>query len=99
MSRSKSGICVSTTLRAVLAAIVPRDDQAEDDVQSAERGAEEKVGDGEREEGGGRAEEHEADAHHGNHADGKRAAADERRAVKQEPHRRERVEVPAAHYS
>src|SRR5215208_5767596 len=99
MTRSKSGILVSTgcrasvSLRAVdaLATVTPCDDESENQVQRAEADAEQHVGDGERREDRAEAEEHETDAHHRHDADGERAAADERRAVEQQPGRRHRA--------
>src|SRR5436190_16715117 len=98
MRRSKSGIFVSTgcrrgttsstCLRAALATVAPCDDQSEDDVQSAETDAEQCVAERQRCERCEYAEEHEADAHDGDDADGECAAADERRAVEQQPRRR-----------
>src|SRR5438105_11725773 len=83
---------------ATLAAIVPRDDQTECDVKSAEAGAEKKVTDAERNESRANAEDHEADAEDGDYADGKSAAADKCRSVKQQPHRRQRLVASAAHH-
>src|SRR5216684_345430 len=100
MMRSKSGMCVSTTrlsgfsalffAAADLATVAPCDDESEEDVQAAERGAQEDVRCAEGDERGDDTEEHEADAHHRDHADGERAAADEGRAVQQQPRRRNR---------
>src|SRR5215212_5546179 len=95
ISRSKSGTCgVSTTasrsfLAVALATVPPCNDESEDQMQPAEARAEERVGHGEAEEAGGDAEEHEGDAHDGNHPDGECAAADERRAVEEQPDRRQ----------
>src|SRR5438067_8893046 len=91
MSRSKSGTCGSTigflfaAAVAALATVSPCDDETENDVQSAEAGAEDQVADRQADERRQPAEEHEADTHHRNEADGKRAAADERGAVQQQP--------------
>src|SRR3954466_11495355 len=91
ITRSKSGIWVSTTscffAAADLATVAPCDDVAEDDVQSAEGDAEVDVGCAERKERGETAEEHERDAHDRDDFDLKRSAADECRAVKKQPHR------------
>src|SRR4029079_7424390 len=100
--RSKSGISAGrgagagASLRAGLATVSPCDEDSEDDVQAAEAATEQRVGDGERREGGGQSEEHEADTHDGNHADRERAAADEGRAVEQQPRRRHRRECAGA---
>src|ERR1051326_7076597 len=96
MTRSKSGIAVFSTTRtgaadsflAVLAAIVPRDDQTKCDVKSAEADAEQSIRRWKRHERRGDAEEHEADAHLRHDANGVRTTADERGAVRQHPHRR-----------
>src|SRR5437660_4348079 len=84
ITRSKSGMLVFSMTRgaasrfAALAAIVPRDHEAVDDVQSAESDAEQCVRGRERHERCSRAEEHEADAELRHDADRVRAAADER---------------------
>src|ERR1700681_3961497 len=103
MIRSKSGICVSMIrvagfsplfFAAVaeddLATVAPCDDESEDDVQAAEGDAEEDVCGTERQERSESTEEHEADAHHRDHAHRKRAAADEGRAVQKQPRCRNR---------
>src|SRR5207302_10146156 len=91
MTRSKSGICVSTTscffAAADLATVAPCDDESEDDVQSAEGDAEDHVGSAEGDERGEAAEEHEEDAHDRDDLYRKCSAADECRAVQQQPHR------------
>src|SRR5213593_1658280 len=96
MRRSKSGIWVSTNLRAGLAAIVPRDDQTENDMQPAEGGTKKQITDGQRHDSRGHAEEHEADSHRRNDAERKRAAADERRSIEKQPHGRELIHTAAA---
>src|SRR5215471_13855124 len=102
MSRSKSGTCGSTIgLRlfvaavAALATVSPCDDESENEVQTAEAGAEDEVADGKTNQRGQPAQEHEADAHERDELDGKRAAADEGRAVQQQPHRGQWIVRPA----
>src|SRR5438067_953585 len=93
MSRSKSGTCGSTigflfvAAVAALATVSPCDDEAENEVQSAEAGAEDQIADRQTDERRQPAEEHEADAHQRDEPDGERAAADERRSVQQQPRR------------
>src|SRR5438132_309547 len=106
MRRSKSGMDVSTgwrrgasaSLRAVavaLATVPPGDHESEDDMQPAEAGAEEGIGERWRGEAGGDADEHEADPHHRHDRDGELAARNERRTVEKKPHRGKR-EIQAA---
>src|SRR5215212_3537024 len=100
ISRSKSGTCGGSTtasrsfLAVALATVPPCNDESEEQMQPAEAGAEERVADGERQEAGCDAEEHEGHAHDGDHADGERAAADERRAVEKQPDRRQGPDQP-----
>src|SRR5947209_18348727 len=100
MSRSKSGTCGSTigflfvAAVAALATVSPCDDESENDVQSAEAGAQDQVADRQTDERRQPAEEHEADAHQSNEANGKRTAADESRAVNQLANRGQRLERP-----
>src|SRR5687768_332740 len=99
MSRSKSGIDVSTgcrrgatasaILRAALATVPPRDHDSECDVQPAEACAEEHVPHAHRDEAGQHAHDHETDPHHRHDRDRERTTADERSAVEQEPRRRQ----------
>src|SRR6478735_1995380 len=63
-----------------LATVVPRDDDAEDDVEPTESGAETDAGNERRAEKSDRAEEKEECAHHRNDADRERAAGDDGRA-------------------
>ena len=62
-------------------------------MEDAEAGAQQNVSDRQRNETRGKTQEHEEDAHDGDDADGERAAADERCAVEQEPHRGQRCEL------
>src|SRR5256885_1948111 len=101
MTRSRSGTGALSTTRGFLTAadlvtVPPCDDEAEDDVQFAEAGAEKSVGDGERREDGDESEEHETDAHDRNGGDRERAAADERRAVAEQPRGRHHIELMEA---
>src|SRR6476646_10274681 len=92
MTRGASAVAV---LRCALAAIVPRNDESEDDVDAAEAGAEQDIA--ERDEKRRDAEQHETDPHHRHHTDRERAAGNERRAVAEEPERREQGVIASAH--
>src|SRR5260370_10517149 len=101
MTRSKSGIFVSTTRLTFagsilfftdtdLATVAPCDDESEDDVKAAEAGAEDDVRCAEGDEGRQCAEKHEGDAHDRAHQDRERGAADQCRPVEQQTLRRDR---------
>src|ERR1051326_2486815 len=96
--RSKSGTVRFSMTRGssadavflcALAAIVPRNDESENDVQAAEAGGRENAADGD--EYRRDPERHEADAHDRDDADRERAAGDERRAIAEQPERRQEL--------
>src|SRR5690242_9975752 len=68
-----------------LAAIVPRNNPAEDNVQAAEAEGHQNIEPRGGRDGGDGAEGQKRNAHHGNHADGKRPRAGHARAVEQQP--------------
>src|SRR5580765_2733379 len=72
---------VAAFAAALLATVPPCDHEAKHDVQPPEPDAEQRIADGDRRHESGAAEEHETDAHDRDGRDGKRAAADESRAV------------------
>src|SRR5258708_3047900 len=86
--RSPGGVLFTAP---VLATVPPCDNESEHDVQPAEANAEECIGDGKRRRDGSHAEEHEPNPHHRNGGDGERPAADEGRAVAEQPDARHPV--------
>src|SRR5215813_4164075 len=84
--RSRAGVADLSTacLRCILAAMFPRDQKAEEDVQSAEAESHEGVAAG-REKERERAEKDEACAHRGEERDRECPAGDDSGTVEQEP--------------
>src|SRR5260221_10633631 len=91
--RSAAGVFFTAP---VLATVPPCDHESEHDVQPTKANAEEPIGDGKRCSDGRHAEEHEPHAHQGNGGDGERPAANERRAIAEQPDRRHHVEQTKA---
>src|SRR4051794_23171772 len=74
-----------------LATVAPGNEGAENDRQHAETGRQQRGTPPRRNENRDAAEHHEADAHHGNGADGKHATRHDPRAVQQQPARGEQL--------
>src|SRR5580704_3620146 len=80
-----------------LATIIPRNHSTEEYMQPAETGSEENVLPARRAKQRNCAQNHEAEAHQGDNADGKRAAGDNSGAVQQEPDAGNGVSETGAH--